>query len=241
MPVTAPEIFEVHDILVAVTRKPIKNLYFRVDISDGRARASVPLRLSDRDVRKAIEAHLQWIRNRQAKVLHRQPALVLQFQTGEQHPVFGRLYPLEVRLVASGRSAVKLTADGTLLMCVRPGLDREGREALLERWLRSQMHECISALITKWQPAMGVSVREYRIKRMRTRWGTCNIGARRIWLNLELARRPESCLEYVVVHEMVHLLEAGHNRRFYTLMDRFLPEWKQVRSLLNSGRSTEID
>ena len=130
------------------------------------------------------------------------------------------------------RPHVRMQPDGVLSVGYQPGADLETRRALLERWYRDQLRERIPSLIEKWQPVLGVSVAEWRVKRMRTRWGSCNIRARRIWLSLELARRPLECLEYVVVHEMVHLLEYGHTGRFYGLLDQFLPEWRSSRQLL---------
>ena len=109
---------------------------------------------------------------------------------------------------------------------VRPGTDRDKRETLLYRWYRQQLRNQIPPLLARWEPRVGVQVAEARIKRMRTRWGTCNSEARRIWLNLELAKKPSSCLEYILVHEMVHLLERNHNDRFKELMDSLMPQWE---------------
>jgi predicted metal-dependent hydrolase len=120
-------------------------------------------------------------------------------------------------------------------MRARPGADQDQRAALLDTWYRNELRVRITALVRIWEPVIGVSVAEWGVRRMRRRWGSCNIRARRIWLNLELARRPAACLEFVVVHEMVHLLERGHNRRFYLFMDRLLPDWREVRAALNAA------
>ena len=116
---------------------------------------------------------------------------------------------------------------------MRPGTSREEREAVLQRWYRRRLREQIPPLIAKWEPEIGVTVTEWGIKKMKTRWGTCNINARRIWLNLELAKKPVACLEYILVHEMVHLLERHHNERFKQLMDRLMPQWRLHREELN--------
>jgi predicted metal-dependent hydrolase len=163
----------------------------------------------------------------------RSPAL-LQLVTGDFIPVFGDEAQLCVRESRSARRAVHLEADGQLVMQLAPGSSREERATLLDGWYRRQLRDRIPALIATWEPVMGVSVAAWGVKRMRTRWGSCNPQARRIWLSLELARRPISCLEYVVVHEMVHLLERGHNRRFYAFMDRFLPDWRLARAQLRN-------
>jgi predicted metal-dependent hydrolase len=149
--------------------------------------------------------------------------------------MFGDRVLLCVRESSSERRSVRLDVDGLLVMHIAPGATRETRIALLDEWYRRQLRDRIPMLITAWEPVMGVSVAEWGVKRMRTRWGSCNPRARRIWLSLELARRPIACLEYVVVHEMVHLLERGHNRRFYAFMDQFLPDWRSARAELRSS------
>ncbi|GAB4531623.1 MAG: hypothetical protein Kow0063_11160 [Anaerolineae bacterium] len=120
-----------------------------------------------------------------------------------------------------------------LVLCVRPGSDRGKRETVLYAWYRRQLKAQIPPLIAKWEPLVGVQVAGWRVKRMKTRWGTCNIQARRIWLNLELSKKPPQCLEYIIVHEMVHLLERHHNERFCALMDQFMPNWRLYREILN--------
>lgn len=132
-----------------------------------------------------------------------------------------------------GPPAVLMPNNATLEIRVRPGAGRDKREAVLAAWYRRRLYAAIPPLIAKWEPEIGVTVAEYRIKKMKTRWGSCNIDARRIWLNLELAKKPPACLEYVLVHEMVHLLERRHNDRFRRLMDRFLPQWRLHRDELN--------
>ena len=132
------------------------------------------------------------------------------------------------------RHGVSVSAGDMLSLQVQPGTDRAGRKRALEGYYRELLHGRVPQLLAVWQPAMRVSAREWRTKRMKTRWGTCNIAARRIWLNLELAKKPERCLEYVVVHELTHLLERNHTKRFYVLMDRFLPDWRERRDELNT-------
>ena len=123
--------------------------------------------------------------------------------------------------------------NNTLELRVRPGTNGQDREAALHRWYRQLLRDQIPKLIAKWEPVIGVNVAEWGIKRMKTRWGTCNITPRRIWLNLELAKKPPSCLEYILVHEMVHFLERHHNEAFREYMDRFMPQWRLHREELN--------
>jgi len=153
--------------------------------------------------------------------------------TGECHNFLGQPFPLRV-IEHSGAGQLILRDDTCLEIRVRPKSTTAQRQAIMQRWYRRQLETLIPPLLARWQPVLGVRVAECRIKRMRTKWGTCNIPARRIWLNLELAKRPAACLEYVVVHELVHLLERYHNRRFQSLMDKFLPQWRLRKYELNS-------
>ncbi len=133
-----------------------------------------------------------------------------------------------------GPFKVELDGNSHLKLYVRPGTDAARREKVLYDWYRSELKARIPEMTARWEPVIGVRVAQWGVKRMKTRWGTCNIDARRIWLNLELARKPLRCLEYVTVHEMIHLLEQSHNERFLDLMDQFMPRWRRYRDELNS-------
>jgi predicted metal-dependent hydrolase len=215
---------------VDVVRKKIKNLHFRVYPPDGRVRVSVPLRLSEASVRGAILSKLPWIETVQAKVQASQP--LLQYVSGEQHFFCGKPYTLEVITTTTPRVVLSSTM---LTLYVRVAMTTAQREQLLYGWYRAQMHSMLPTLIEKWQGIIGEPVSAWGIKRMKTRWGTCNPSSRRIWLNLELIKKPLHCLEYVVVHEIVHLLEASHNHRFKALMTKFLPQWRECRNQLKNG------
>ena len=154
--------------------------------------------------------------------------------SGESHYVRGRKYTLAV-VQKKGAAAVRIRNSRILELQVRPGTGREKREEILYNWYRGLLREQIPKLITKWEPRIGVTVAECRIKKMKTRWGTCNIEAGRIWLNLELAKKPPSCTEYIFVHEMVHFLERHHNDQFKEYMDRYLPQWRMLRDNLNES------
>jgi len=218
---------------IEVTRKEIKHLYIRVDRQDGRIRVSAPRRMSDAAIQEAIRRNRPWIERRRQRIASQPKIEAPALETGTCVLVFGEPHRLPI-VTGSGRQGVHLGEEGNLEMRARPGADHDQRAALLDAWYRSHLQNRIPELIRTWEPIMGVSVAEWGVRKMRSRWGSCNVRARRIWLNLELARRPLFCLEYVVVHEMVHLLERGHNRRFYTLMDRFLPSWRDSRAALNA-------
>ncbi|HBY98801.1 MAG TPA: metal-dependent hydrolase [Chloroflexi bacterium] len=223
---------EVQGIPVEVVRKDIKNLHLGVYPPNGRVRVAVPLRLDDEAVRLAIISRLGWIRRQQQRFEQQERQSQREMITGESHYFQGRRYRLNV-IEHDGPPSVRLPNNTTMELRVRPGADRDKREAVLHQWDRERLREQIPALIARWEPEVDVTVAEWGIKKMKTRWGTCNIEARRIWLNLELAKKPASCLEYILVHEMVHLLERHHNERFRELMDELMPQWRLHREQLN--------
>ena len=217
---------------VEVVRKNIKNLYVGVYPPNGWVRVSAPLRLDDEAVHRAVFSRLGWIRRKQAEIGRRVLQPRREFITGESHFFEGRRYRLEV-IEHTGPAAVRLSGEATLAIFVRPGADRAKRESVLDRWYRRQLRGRLPALLAKWEPQVGERVAEVRIRKMRTLWGSCNVVARRIWLNLELVKRPAPYLEYVLVHEMVHLIERRHNERFWSLMDGFLPQWRRHKQELD--------
>ena len=219
---------------VDVVRKDIKNLHLGVYPPNGRVRISVPLRINDDAVRTAIVSRMGWIRKQQRKFAKQNRQSKREMVTGESHYFQGNRYRIDV-IEHNGPPKVSLRNNKKLEMRVRPGTNKDKRDALIQKWYRSRLRELIPELVAKWEPLIGVKVAEWRIKKMKTRWGSCNIDARRIWLNLELAKKPPSCLELIVVHEMVHLLERRHNDRFKSLMDRFLPQWKLYQDELNQA------
>ena len=223
---------EVQGIAVEVVRKDIKNFYTAVHPPNGQVRASAPLSFDDDAVRMAIITRLDWIRRQQAAFERQVRQSQREFVTGESHYFKGRRYRLDV-IERDCPASVWLLNNTKIGLSVRPGSDRDTREAALHRWYRQHLQAQLPSLLEKWESKLGVSVNEVRIKKMKTLWGSCNIEAKRIWLNLELAKKPESCLVYVLVHEMVHLFERRHNDRFRELMDKFLPQWRTHRDTLN--------
>ena len=217
---------------VEIVRKDIKNLHVGVYPPKGRVRVAAPLRVDDEAVRLAVISRLGWIlRQRKGfdtQVRQSQREMV----TGESHYYQGRRYLLDV-IEQDGPPSVSLANNTTLELHVRPDADRDAREGVLHRWYRRCLREQIPALLAKWEPKVEVEVAEVCIKKMKTRWGTCTSDVRRIWLNLELAKKPVLCLEYILVHEMVHLLERHHSERFLDLMDSLMPQWRLHREELN--------
>ena len=223
---------EIRGIEVEIVRKDIKHLHLGVYPPEGRVRVAAPLRLDDDAVRLAVISRLAWIRRKRAEFHGQDRQSRREFVTGESHYFEGRRYRLDV-VESTGRTGIRLRDNAWMEMRARPDTGRDTREAMLYRWYRAQLRERIPELVAKWEPRIGVSVSDWRIRRMKTRWGTCNREAGRIWLNSELAKKPVSCLEYVVVHEMIHLIERGHSDRFRRILDRVMPGWQMRLDDLN--------
>ena len=216
---------EIRGIAVEVVRKDIKHLHVGVYPPEGRVRVAAPLRLDDDAVRLAVISRLAWIRRKRDEFQRQDRQSQREFVSGESHHFEGRRYRLDV-VVSDSPSGIRLRNAAWIELRVRPSTGRDGREAILYRWYRARLRERIPEIIAKWEPRIGVVVADWRVRRMKTRWGTCNREARRIWLNSELAKKPVACLEYVVVHEMVHLIERAHNERFQGILDRVMPNWR---------------
>jgi predicted metal-dependent hydrolase len=222
----------VNGLVIDVVRKDIKNLHLAVYPPNGRIRVATPLRINDEAVRLFTISKMAWIKRQQAKFLEQERQSAREFVSGESHYYQGHRYLLDV-IYRDGTPTVTIRNNKTMDLFVRPGSDVTARERVLTTWYRRQLKEEIAPLITKWEVIIGVGVAEWGVKQMKTRWGTCNIKARRIWLNLELIKKPIHCLEYVIVHEMIHLFERHHNDRFVAYMNRYMPLWQHYRAELN--------
>lgn len=224
----------VSGIAVEVVRKDIKNLHLGVYPPLGRVRVAAPLVISDEAVRLAVIDKLGWIKRQRAQFAKQPRQSEREMVNGESHYFLGRRYRLRVHEVGAP-ARVALRGVASIDLFVRPGSSVERREAVLLDWHRASLRSVITDLLAHWQPKLGVQATHWGIKKMKTKWGSCNVSARRIWLNLELAKKPVQCLEYIVVHELVHLLERNHTERFTALMDRHLPDWRTRREVLNSS------
>ena len=200
---------------------------------NGRVRVATPLAVSDEAVRLAVVGKLGWIKRQRARFVAQPRQSRREMVSGESHYFQGRRYRLRV-VKGGGAAKVVRRNNSTLVLHVRPETTVEHRQRILQRWYRQHLRTLIPSLLEKWQEVLGVRANEFGIKKMKTKWGTCNIEARRIWVNLELAKKPVSCLEYIVVHELTHLLERNHTERFTAIMDRHLPTWRMSRKELNS-------
>jgi len=223
---------EVSGIDVDVVKKDIKNLHLAVYPPTGRVRLSSPYSMKQESLRLFIISKLGWIkkhiRNMNSQI--REPKR--EYIQGESHWLEGQRYLLNI-IEKEAPPNVGIRNKKYIDLQVRPGSDKAKREEVLREWYRNRLKSQIPVLITKWEDKLDVQIEEWGVKLMKTKWGSCNIDQRRIWLNLELAKKPKHCLDYVVLHEMVHLKERHHNDRFKALLDKYLPGWQNIREELN--------
>lgn len=218
------------DIDINIAYKKIKNLHLRVCGQNGEVKISAPLRTNLETIRNFTASNLNWIKKQQARL--RLGEAPKQYLPLENHYFLGKVYLLNLS-PSSGRTKVVLH-DNTMELFVKEKATKEQKEKFLNIWYREQLKKIIPEYIKKWEEVMKVRTQGFGIKKMKTRWGTCNTRTKKIWLNLELAKKPLHCIEHVVVHELVHLLEASHNKRFIAYMDKFLPDWRSYQKELNN-------
>jgi predicted metal-dependent hydrolase len=219
------------DITVDVILKDIKNVHLSVHPPAGKVRISAPERMSLDTIRVFAISKLDWIKQQQAKLRGQERESPREYLDRESHYLWGRRYLLTVT-ENDAPPAIELK-HRRMILRVRPGTGQEKREALVEEWYRERLKEAVPPLLGRWEPLLGVKAKRWFVQRMKTKWGSCNHRSGTIRLNTELAKKPPECLEYIVVHELVHLLEPTHNARFLALMDRFMPRWQSHREELN--------
>jgi len=223
---------ELGHITVDVTQTNIKNSHLSVHPPKGRVTISAPNIMDLETIRVYAVSKLSWIKKQQEKIAKQKREPIREFVNRESHYFKGERYLLKV--IENNFPAKVELKHSILELHVRPNSPTIKRRQVLDEWYRQQLKVEIPKFISGWEKKLNVQVNEFGVKKMKTRWGSCNIKKKRIWFNLELAKKPIECLEYVVVHEMVHLLEKNHNLRFLSLIDRFYPRWKQSKDLLNS-------
>jgi predicted metal-dependent hydrolase len=219
------------EIEVDVVLKDIKNVHLSVYPPTGRVRISAPERMSLNTIRVFAISKLGWIKQQQQKLRGQERETPREYVDRESHYVWGRRYLLKV-IEEHGAPTVELQ-HSKMVVRVRPGTNDEQKQATVARWYREQIKAAVSDLIAKWEPMIQVKVERTFVQKMKTKWGSCNPDTRSIRLNTDLAKKPRECLEYIVVHEMVHLLERTHNARFVAMMDRLMPQWRLFREQLN--------
>lgn len=225
------EHIDLGDIRVEIQRKNNKHAHLYVYPPEGRVHISAPMHMGVDALRAFAISQLSWIKAQQRQMRSQPREPEREYLNRESHQVWGRRYLLQI-IEEDATPAVELK-HSTLVLQVRPGSDEARREKLLESWYREQLRAKLPGLLSKWQPLMGVSARRILVQRMKTRWGGCNPTTGNVRLNTELAKKPPECLEYILVHELAHLIEPTHNARFLALMDRFMPHWRQIKDELN--------
>jgi predicted metal-dependent hydrolase len=226
-----PATFELGGIALEVVKKDIKNVHLGVYPPTGRVRISAPLRMSLDTIRLFAISKLGWIKQRRKRLREQERETRREYLDRESHNVWGRRYLLKM-VEEDAAPSVEIQHDA-LLLRVRPGASDETREAVVAGWYRRQLKTAAPPLIQAWEPRLSVTVNGFFVQHMKTKWGSCNSNARTIRLNTELAKKPRECLEYILVHEMIHLLESTHNARFTGLLNRFMPQWQHYRAVLN--------
>ena len=218
---------------VLVVRKPIKNLHLSVLPPAGRVRVTSPENMKDDAIRTLIATRLPWIKRQQGKFIGQDRQSKREYVSGESHYFFGKRHRLEL-VYKEDVPSVFLKGKNKMVLQVRPKSPMAKRQEVITEWYRKQLHPVVENLITKWQEKISVKASFWSIKQMKTRWGTCNPKRARILINLELSKKPLACVEYVVVHELLHLIEKKHDDKFVALMTKYIPKWKSIKQELNS-------
>jgi len=222
---------EVGNITIDVIRKDIKNLHLAVHPPEGRVRIASPIHIKDEAIRLFAISRIPWIKKQQRKFQEQERETEREYLIRESHYFFGKRYLLNI-IEHDGPPEIVLNKK-TIDFYLRKNTDIEHRKAFMKEWYRRELKKRIAPLIEKWEKITGVSPSGWNVRLMKTKWGTCNREKRKIWLNLELAKKPVVCLEYIIVHEMVHLIERHHNDNFIRLMAKFMPQWKKYKDELN--------
>jgi len=224
-------VLKLGDVDVYVVLKDIRNVHLSVHPPTGSVRISAPMRMNIDTIRVFAISKLDWIKQQQTKLREQERETPREYVDRESHYVWGKRYLLTT--FERDKSPSVELRHGRMLLAVRPGTGERKREALVEQWYREQIKKAVAPLLAQWQPLIGATADRFFVQRMKTRWGSCNHNARTIRVNTELAKKPAECLEYIVVHELVHLLEPTHSARFVRLLDQFIPQWEFYREVLN--------
>ena len=222
---------EISGIKIEVQKKNIKNLHLVVAPPEGKVRVSAPMHLSDESIAMFIRTKLGWIKKQQEKFKKQPRQTEREYVSGETLYVWGQQYFLRVDYSYKGNSLV--LEGNEAILTVRKESTASQREAFVNEWYRALLKEKIETYLPKWEKITGLHCDSWQTKYMTTRWGTCNTNTGKIWLNLQLAKKPIECLEYVILHELTHLKVRNHSKEFVALMDRYMPYWREIKKLLN--------
>jgi predicted metal-dependent hydrolase len=230
---------QVGEIAVEVVLKDIKNIHLSVYPPAGKVRISAPSRMTLDTIRVFAISKLGWIKQQQEKLREQERETPREYLDRESHFVWGKRYLLKV-IQCDATPSVELK-HSRMFLRLRPATSSDKKQAVVEAWYREQIRKAMPSLIAKWEPVMGVKVEKFFVQKMKTKWGSCNSQSKTIRLNTDLAKKPLQCLEYIVVHEMAHLVVRHHNEQFGSLMDKCLPGWRLIRQMLNSAPLAHTD
>jgi predicted metal-dependent hydrolase len=226
--------YDINGLIIEVEKKKIKNMYLRILPPEGKVHISAPHRISETEIQRFVLSKLDWIKVQQSKIRLRNYEPEPEFMKGEKVSVWGNRLLI---ITEQGKRNFAKIEEGKLILTMKEGCTLQQRKKAVYDWYRNALMQEIPGYINRWEKIIGVHASGFIIRDMKTRWGTCNIRSKKICLNLQLAKKPTRCLEYVVVHELVHLLEKSHNHVFKAYMDKFLPSWQVIKKELNSGNS----
>jgi len=221
----------VGDIKIIVVKKAIKNMHLSVLPPDGKVRITIPMSTNDETIRLFAITKLTWIKAQIAKFEYQPRQTEREYVNGESHYFWGKRYRLQLAY-ATKANGIRFIGN-TVVLKVHEDSTIKQRENYVNEWYRAELKKRIPPLIEHWEKVLDVKVKDFGVKNMKTRWGTCNSKAARIWINLQLAKKPIKCLEYIVLHEMLHLIEKNHGKNFVTLMDMHMPDWRTTKEMLN--------
>jgi len=230
---------ELGNLKIDVEQKDIKNILLSVYPPNGKVRISAPDKMDLDTIRVFALSKLKWIKKQQRGFQNQDRETPREYISRESHYLFGKRYLLNV--IEQNSKPTIVLKHKEIKLFVRPNNSIQKRKEVINEWYRAEMKKIVPDIIKKWENRIGVKHNDYGIRRMRTKWGTCNAEAKRIWLNLELAKKPVECIEYIVVHELVHLIERRHNDRFVSLMNEFMPKWRFFKDELNRLPFSHLD
>ena len=230
---------ELGNIKIDVELKNIKNIHLSVYPPNGKVKISAPERMDLDTIRVFTISKLKWIKKQQEAFRNQERETPREYLTKESHYFKGKRYLLKV--IEHNAKPKVILKHSAIELYIRPNATIEKRKQILDEWYRAELKKIVPKMIEKWEKKIGVKSNEFGIKKMKTKWGTCNTKAKRIWLNLEIAKKPFECLEYIIVHELVHLLERRHNEKFVKYMNEFMPKWRFYREELNRLPFSHVD
>ena len=246
MNAASKKVIDINGIDITLSRKRVKNINLRISQKNGEVLVSAPRSVSEDYIVAFLQSKFDWISERKQAAQLRQKRNTFSYLNGETHRFLGEEYPLCISpfISATNRQPRQLNSltriddasfPKSIVLSCQANASREEREAILYAWYRKELQTLLPTIVEAWCTKMGTSVEEYRIKKMKTKWGTCNIRDRRIWINLELIKYPIECIEYVVLHELAHLFERNHSARFYRIVEDHMPDWRKWENILDES------